>query len=169
MRFLPPEIVSVGCTIFSSVGRRESPCCTQSWFFVPERCRRRLVRCIFVGICPNGVAYTSWRHEYNGGDNVFLPACRPAGPITVRLLLFSTLCPSARGIGLSALSCFQFRRVLQVLGDKAAEADKLFKGEPETALIASILWAFEVCCVVSRTPKRHTALARVDRGIHQPR
>lgn len=32
----------------------------------------------------------------------------------------------------------------QVLGDKAAEADKLFKGEPETALIASILWAFEV-------------------------
>ena len=32
----------------------------------------------------------------------------------------------------------------QVLGDKAAEAEKLFAGEPETALIASILWAFEV-------------------------
>lgn len=32
----------------------------------------------------------------------------------------------------------------QVLGDNAAEADKLFAGEPETALIAAILWAFEV-------------------------
>lgn len=32
----------------------------------------------------------------------------------------------------------------QVLGDNAAEAEKLFAGEPETALIASILWAFEV-------------------------
>ncbi|CAM9208802.1 unnamed protein product [Ascophyllum nodosum] len=32
----------------------------------------------------------------------------------------------------------------EVLGDKAAEANKLFKGEPETSLIASILWAFEV-------------------------
>lgn len=34
--------------------------------------------------------------------------------------------------------------VRQVLGDNAAEADKLFAGEPETALIAAILWAFEV-------------------------
>lgn len=32
----------------------------------------------------------------------------------------------------------------QVLGSNAAEAEKLFAGEPETALIASILWAFEV-------------------------
>lgn len=32
----------------------------------------------------------------------------------------------------------------QVLGSHAAEADELFAGEPETALIASILWAFEV-------------------------
>ncbi|CAN0308740.1 unnamed protein product, partial [Hapterophycus canaliculatus] len=30
------------------------------------------------------------------------------------------------------------------------EADKLFKGEPETALIASILWAFEVPSEVFR-------------------
>eukprot|EP00904_Undaria_pinnatifida_P007215 jgi/Undpi1/3623/HiC_scaffold_16.g06993.m1 len=32
----------------------------------------------------------------------------------------------------------------EVLGSNAAEAEKLFAGEPETALIASILWAFEV-------------------------
>lgn len=32
----------------------------------------------------------------------------------------------------------------QVLGENAAEAEKLFHGEPETALIAAILWAFEV-------------------------
>eukprot|EP00904_Undaria_pinnatifida_P007253 jgi/Undpi1/3658/HiC_scaffold_16.g07028.m1 len=32
----------------------------------------------------------------------------------------------------------------EVLGPEAAEADKLFKGEPETALIAAILWAFEI-------------------------
>ncbi|CAM9627587.1 unnamed protein product, partial [Sphacelaria rigidula] len=32
----------------------------------------------------------------------------------------------------------------EVLGPNAAEADKLFEGEPETSLIASILWAFEV-------------------------
>lgn len=32
-----------------------------------------------------------------------------------------------------------------MLGDNAAEAETLFKGEPETALIAAILWAFEVC------------------------
>lgn len=31
----------------------------------------------------------------------------------------------------------------QVLGDSSADAEKLFKGEPETALIAAILWAFE--------------------------
>ncbi|CAB1099722.1 unnamed protein product [Ectocarpus sp. CCAP 1310/34] len=37
-----------------------------------------------------------------------------------------------------------YAELKEVLGDKAAEADKLFKGEPETALIASILWAFEV-------------------------
>ena len=37
------------------------------------------------------------------------------------------------------------RLLLQVLGDNAAEAETLFKGEPETALIAAILWAFEVC------------------------
>ncbi|CAM9593360.1 unnamed protein product [Ectocarpus sp. 6 AP-2014] len=37
-----------------------------------------------------------------------------------------------------------YTELREVLGDKAAEADKLFKGEPETALIASILWAFEV-------------------------
>ncbi|CAM9971674.1 unnamed protein product [Pylaiella littoralis] len=37
-----------------------------------------------------------------------------------------------------------YKELKEVLGDKAAEADKLFKGEPETALIASILWAFEV-------------------------
>lgn len=34
---------------------------------------------------------------------------------------------------------------LQVLGDNTAEAEKLFAGEPETSLIAAILWAFEVC------------------------
>lgn len=34
---------------------------------------------------------------------------------------------------------------LQVLGNNIAEAEKLFAGEPEMALIASILWAFEVC------------------------
>lgn len=33
---------------------------------------------------------------------------------------------------------------IQVLGANAAEAEKLFAGEPETALIAAILWAFEV-------------------------
>ncbi|CAB1114761.1 unnamed protein product [Ectocarpus sp. CCAP 1310/34] len=32
----------------------------------------------------------------------------------------------------------------EVLGSNAAEAEKLFAGEPETSLIASILWAFEV-------------------------
>ena len=37
------------------------------------------------------------------------------------------------------------RLLLQVLGDNAAEAETLFKGEPESALVAAILWAFEVC------------------------
>lgn len=32
----------------------------------------------------------------------------------------------------------------QVLGSNTAAAEELFAGEPETALIASILWAFEV-------------------------
>eukprot|EP00752_Nemacystus_decipiens_P008749 g7810.t1 len=31
-----------------------------------------------------------------------------------------------------------------VLGDNTVEAEKLFAGEPETALVAAILWAFEV-------------------------
>lgn len=35
--------------------------------------------------------------------------------------------------------------MVQVLGDNAAEAETLFKGEPESALVAAILWAFEVC------------------------
>ena len=43
---------------------------------------------------------------------------------------------SCAGVPLSA--------AVQVLGSNAAEAEKLFAGEPETALIASILWAFEV-------------------------
>ena len=38
----------------------------------------------------------------------------------------------------------RIRYYFQVLGENAAEAEKLFAGEPETALIASILWAFEV-------------------------
>lgn len=37
-----------------------------------------------------------------------------------------------------------YKDLKEVLGDNAAEADKLFKGEPETSLIAAILWAFEV-------------------------
>lgn len=34
---------------------------------------------------------------------------------------------------------------MQVLGSSAADAEKLFEAEPETSLIAAILWAFEVC------------------------
>ncbi|CAM9488990.1 unnamed protein product, partial [Ectocarpus sp. 13 AM-2016] len=37
-----------------------------------------------------------------------------------------------------------YTELKEVLGDKAADAEKLFAGEPETALIAAILWAFEV-------------------------
>ncbi|CAM9665996.1 unnamed protein product [Ascophyllum nodosum] len=37
-----------------------------------------------------------------------------------------------------------YSELKEVLGENAAEAEKLFAGEPETALIASILWAFEV-------------------------
>lgn len=32
----------------------------------------------------------------------------------------------------------------QVLRDNVAKAEETFEGEPETALIAAILWAFEV-------------------------
>ncbi|CAM9355556.1 unnamed protein product [Discosporangium mesarthrocarpum] len=37
-----------------------------------------------------------------------------------------------------------YAELKEVLGAQAADAEKLFKGEPETALIAAILWAFEV-------------------------
>eukprot|EP00903_Cladosiphon_okamuranus_P011080 g10459.t1 len=37
-----------------------------------------------------------------------------------------------------------YTELKEVLGSNAAEAEKLFAGEPETSLIASILWAFEV-------------------------
>eukprot|EP00752_Nemacystus_decipiens_P009298 g8309.t1 len=37
-----------------------------------------------------------------------------------------------------------YTELKEVLGSKAADAERLFAGEPETALIASILWAFEV-------------------------
>ncbi|CAM9301743.1 unnamed protein product, partial [Scytosiphon promiscuus] len=37
-----------------------------------------------------------------------------------------------------------YKELKEVLGSNAAEAEKLFAGEPETSLIASILWAFEV-------------------------
>eukprot|EP00752_Nemacystus_decipiens_P009380 g8383.t1 len=37
-----------------------------------------------------------------------------------------------------------YTELKEVLGPNAADAEKLFAGEPETSLIASILWAFEV-------------------------
>lgn len=37
-----------------------------------------------------------------------------------------------------------YTELKEVLGSAAADAEKLFYAEPETALIASILWAFEV-------------------------
>lgn len=37
-----------------------------------------------------------------------------------------------------------YTELKEVLGESAPEAEKLFHGEPETALIAAILWAFEV-------------------------
>ncbi|CAM9169756.1 unnamed protein product [Laminaria digitata] len=37
-----------------------------------------------------------------------------------------------------------YTELKEVLGDNAAEAETLFKGEPESALVAAILWAFEV-------------------------
>lgn len=37
-----------------------------------------------------------------------------------------------------------YTELKEVLGDNAAAAEKLFYGEPETAFIAAILWAFEV-------------------------
>eukprot|EP00903_Cladosiphon_okamuranus_P006607 g6454.t1 len=43
-----------------------------------------------------------------------------------------------------------YTELKEVLGDNAAEAEKLFTGEPETALIAAILWAFEVPSEVFR-------------------
>eukprot|EP00752_Nemacystus_decipiens_P009414 g8417.t1 len=43
-----------------------------------------------------------------------------------------------------------YTELKEVLGDNAAEAEKLFAGEPETALIAAILWAFEVPSEVFR-------------------
>ncbi|CAM9178970.1 unnamed protein product, partial [Hapterophycus canaliculatus] len=43
-----------------------------------------------------------------------------------------------------------YTELKEVLGGNAAEAEKLFAGEPETALIAAILWAFEVPSEVFR-------------------
>ncbi|CAN0287711.1 unnamed protein product, partial [Ectocarpus sp. 8 AP-2014] len=43
-----------------------------------------------------------------------------------------------------------YTELKEVLGDNAAQAEKLFEGEPETALIAGILWAFEVPSEVFR-------------------
>ncbi|CAN0342915.1 unnamed protein product, partial [Ectocarpus sp. 12 AP-2014] len=43
-----------------------------------------------------------------------------------------------------------YTELKEVLGASAAEAEKLFEGEPETALIAAILWAFEVPSEVFR-------------------
>eukprot|EP00953_Heterococcus_sp_UTEX-ZZ885_P008569 5132-Heterococcus_DN1.PRE.2 len=37
-----------------------------------------------------------------------------------------------------------YAELKDVLKSQAAEADRLFAGEPETALISAILWAFEV-------------------------
>jgi myosin heavy subunit len=37
-----------------------------------------------------------------------------------------------------------YAELKDVLKSHAAEADRLFAGEPETALISAILWAFEV-------------------------
>ncbi|CAN0294107.1 unnamed protein product, partial [Hapterophycus canaliculatus] len=37
-----------------------------------------------------------------------------------------------------------YTELKEVLGANAEEAEKMFAGEPETALIAAILWAFEV-------------------------
>ncbi|CAM9144262.1 unnamed protein product [Ectocarpus sp. 12 AP-2014] len=43
-----------------------------------------------------------------------------------------------------------YTELKEVLGENAAQAEKLFEGEPETALIAGILWAFEVPSEVFR-------------------
>eukprot|EP00903_Cladosiphon_okamuranus_P011132 g10508.t1 len=43
-----------------------------------------------------------------------------------------------------------YAELKEVLGENAAEAETLFAGEPETALIAAILWAFEVPSEVFR-------------------
>ncbi|CAM9932796.1 unnamed protein product [Scytosiphon promiscuus] len=43
-----------------------------------------------------------------------------------------------------------YTELKEVLGANAEEAEKLFEGEPETALIAAILWAFEVPSEVFR-------------------
>ena len=40
-----------------------------------------------------------------------------------------------------------YTELKEVLGDNAADAEVLFEGEPETALIAAILWAFEVTVI----------------------
>lgn len=68
---------------------------------------------------------------------------RPAGRLTAAVATLA-LAPFL-------LCCVVSLSSSQVLGDKAAEADKLFKGEPETALIASILWAFEVLLYILYT------------------
>lgn len=58
-----------------------------------------------------------------------------------------------------------YTELKEVLGDNAVEAEKLFDGEPETALIAAILWAFEVrkpralgrmACTYDSAPGVHT-------------
>lgn len=55
----------------------------------------------------------------------------------------------------------------QVLGESAAEAEKLFEGEPETALIAAILWAFEVCTGSSRPSAVCDTAVLYCRGTHR--
>eukprot|EP00903_Cladosiphon_okamuranus_P006316 g6191.t2 len=46
-----------------------------------------------------------------------------------------------------------YTELKEVLGTHAAEAEKLFAGEPETALVAAILWAFEIPSEVFRLGK----------------
>ncbi len=59
-------------------------------------------------------------------------------------LVSSRLSPDSVGVAACLPAPFCVSGTNQVLGPNAAEAEKLFAGEPETSLIASILWAFEV-------------------------
>jgi myosin heavy subunit len=58
--------------------------------------------------------------------------------------MYHTLCILQQVLKVGMPTRVTYAELKDVLKSHAAEADRLFAGEPETALISAILWAFEV-------------------------